>query len=141
MRFVATFMLSAVLTIASVACTSTMPAAARTTSIEDRWGVELNGIRRSAAGYMLDFRFTVHDLEKAAPLFDRATKPYLIDQASGAKFLVPNPPKTGPLRTSDPPHLGRRYFIFFANPGKYVQAGQKVTVVIGDFRAENLVVQ
>ena len=90
---------------------------------------------------MLDFRYRVIDAKKAAPLFVRATKPYLIDQETGAKFMVPNPPKTGPLRTSNEPQQGRVYWMFFANPGRYVKQGSKVTVVIGDFRAENLIVE
>jgi hypothetical protein len=114
---------------------------AKVKSIEERWGIQIIGIRQTAAGYMLDFRYRVTDPEKAAPLFVRKTKPYLIDQASGAKFAVPNPPKTGPLRTSDPPQANRIYFIFFGNPGKYIKPGNKVTVVIGDFRVENLVVE
>ena len=145
MRFSSRALL-AVLAAATIAsCTSsgtassTAPGPAR--SLEGRWGVELAGIRPSAAGYMLDFRFWVRDAERAAPLFDRGTKPYLVDEATGAKFLVPNPPKVGPLRTSDPPKEGRRYFIFFANPGRLIEPGRRVTVVIGDFRAEHLVVE
>ena len=114
---------------------------AKVESIEEIWGIEIMGIRQSAASYMLDFRYRVIDPEKAAPLFKRQIKPYLIDQASGAKFAVPNPPKTGPLRTTNPPQAGRTYFIIFANPGKFVKPGNKVTVVIGDFKAENLVVE
>jgi len=109
-------------------------------SLQDKWGIKIEGIRLSAAGYMLDFRYRVIDPEKAAPLFDRQTKPYLIDQESGAKFIVPSPPKVGPLRTSNPPQADRTYFILFANPGKYVKQGNKVTVVIGEFKAENLTV-
>lgn len=109
--------------------------------IEERWGIQIIGIRQTAAGYMLDFRYRVTDPEKASPLFARKNKPYLIDQASGAKFAVYNSPKTGPLRTSDAPQADRNYFIFFANPGRYVKPGNKITVVIGDFRVENLVVE
>ena len=69
------------------------------------------------------------------------TKPYLIDQASNAKLMVPNPPKVGPLRNSNKPKADRVYFMFFGNPGKFVKAGNKVTVVIGDFKAENLTVK
>jgi len=114
---------------------------AKTESMEERWGVEIVWIRQTAAGYMLDFRYRVLDAEKAAPLFKRKTKPYLIHEASGAQFVVPNPPKTGPLRTSDPPKEGITYWMFFANPGRYMKPGDKVTVVIGDFRAENLTVE
>ena len=109
-------------------------------SIEARWGIQIIGIRQTAAGHMLDFRYRVVDPEKAGPLFVRRTKPYLIDQASGKVLAVPTTAKVGPLRTSDKPQEGRIYWMFFANPG-VVKPGGKVTVVIGEFRAENLVVE
>jgi hypothetical protein len=107
----------------------------------ERWGIKVEGIRRSAASYMLDFRYQVVDAEKAKPVFDRRTKPLLIHEATGARFVVPSPAKTGPLRNSDLPRVNRGYFMFFANPGKFIKAGDRVTVEIGDFRAENLVVR
>jgi len=107
----------------------------------DLWGIAIEGIRRTSGGYMLDFRFRVLDTAKAAPLFVRATKPYLLDPVSGATFQVPNPPKTGPLRTSNPPKEGVVYWMFFANPGRYLEPGARVTVVIGEFQAENLIVE
>ena len=90
---------------------------------------------------MLDFRYRVIDAVKALPLFDRKTKPYLIDQASGAKFLVAESPKVGALRQTRKPVADRNYFIIFANPGKYVKKDGMVTIIIGDFKAENLTVQ
>ena len=113
----------------------------KTDSIEEKWGIQLKGIRLSAADYMLDFRYRIIDPDKALPLFDRKTKPYLIDQASGAKFVVPAPAKTGPLRNSNRPLADRTYFMFFANPGRFIKSGNKVTVVIGEFKAEDLIVQ
>jgi len=110
-------------------------------SLEEQWGVQVVGIRMSAAGQMLDFRYRVVDPVKAAPLFVRKTKPYLIDLKSGASLVVPVPAKTGPLRSSNTPLAGRTYFMFFGNAGKLVQPGNRVTVVVGDFRAENLTVQ
>jgi hypothetical protein len=110
-------------------------------SMEERWGIEITGTRLTASGFMLDFRYRVVDGEKAAPLFDRKTKPYLIHQKTGAKFAVPNPPKTGPLRTTNKAQQGRLYWMFFGNPNRYVKPGDKVTVVIGDFKAENLIVE
>ena len=110
-------------------------------SLRERWGIEIVALRESAAGYMLDFRYRVLDPAKAAPLFERKIKPYLIDEATGAKFQVPVPPKTGALRTTYPPKAGRTYFMFFANPGKYIKPGSRVTVVVGDFRADGLIVQ
>ena len=90
---------------------------------------------------MLDFRFHVLDTAKAAPLFERKTKPYLIDQASGRRVIVPTPAKTGPLRTSDPPKPDRTYWMFFANPGAFIQPGAKATVVIGEFLVKDLIVE
>ena len=113
----------------------------RSESLEELWGIEITGIRLTASGFMLDFRYRVVDGEKAAPLFDRKTKPYLIHQKTGAKFAVPNPPKTGPLRTTNKAQQGRLYWMFFGNPNRYVKSGDKVTVVIGDFKAENLIVE
>jgi hypothetical protein len=111
------------------------------TGIEERWGIKVIAVRLSGAGQMLDFRFRVVDAAKAAPLFARETKPQLIDQASGRSFAVPNMPKIGPLRTSDPPRPDTNYWMLFNNTARIVAAGSKVTVVIGEFRVEDLVVE
>ena len=110
-------------------------------NLKQKWGVEIVGICLSANGYMLDFRYHVADSEKASPLFTWKVKPYLVDQASGAKFLVPNPPKVGSLRSTRRPESNRNYFMLFANPGQFIKKGSKVTIVMGDFKAENLVVE
>jgi hypothetical protein len=111
------------------------------TLLKRLWGVEVLGVRWSAGGYMLEFRYKVLDARLAAPLFDRAVQPLLIHEPSGAAFIVPTPGKVGALRNSDPPIRDRIYWMFFANPGQYVKRGQKVTVQIGRFRAESLVVE
>ena len=36
---------------------------------------------------------------------------------------------------------GRIYFVLFGNQGQRIKSGSKVTVVIGEFRAENLIVE
>lgn len=110
-------------------------------NIEEKWGIKVLSMRLTAGGYMLDFRYRVGDAPKASPLFSRKINPYLIDQASGAKFMVPESPKVGALRQTKEPVAGKNYFIMFANPGKYIKKGSKVTVVIGDLKAENLAVE
>jgi hypothetical protein len=107
--------------------------------LEDQWGIELTALRMTAANRMIDFRYRVLDAEKAAPLFKRQTKPYLIHQASGKVLAVPNTAKVGSLRNTNMPKEGRIYWMFFGNQG-VVKAGDKVSVVIGDFRAENMVI-
>lgn len=108
----------------------------------DTLGIEVEGIRLSAAGYMLDFRYRVLDPVKAAPLLDRRIQPYLLDEASGARFAVPDAPKVGRLRTTSRNKVipGRNYYILFANPGRSLQAGRKVTLVAGDAKINHLIV-
>ena len=111
-------------------------------TLEQKWGMQVSSLHLSANGYMVDFRYKVVDPEKAATLGDPKAKPYLVDQATGAKLVVPRSPKVGPLRQSATQlAAGKIYFALFSNPGKLVQKGNKVTVVIGDFKAENLVVE
>jgi len=119
----------------------TLPHPREATRLKRQWGVDVIGVRETAAGYMLEFRYSVIDPKKAAPLFVRQTKPVLIDEATGAQLQVPTPPKTGALRNSNPPLARHTYWMFFANPGRSLKRGQRVSVVIGDFRAEHVVIR
>ena len=109
-------------------------------AIEDKWGIRVERLKMTAAGYMVDFRFRVLDPKKAGELFRRDVRPYLVDQVSGAKLPVPASPKVGPLRTTNPPIADKVYFIEFGNRG-WVKTGTMVTVVVGDFKLENMIVQ
>lgn len=112
-------------------------------TLSDKWGVEVLGIHTAATGYILDFRYRVLDAEKAAPLLDRRIKPapYLIVEKDNAKLGVPVTSKLGALRqTTFNVKANRNYFVLFSNPSRHVRSGDKVTVVIGDFKAEHLVV-
>lgn len=110
-------------------------------AMADKWGIEILGIRSSAADYMLDFRYRVVDAAKAQALFRRGSRPQLIDQTSGAQMGVYSSPKTGPMRTTNKPKVDRNYIILFANPGRHIKSGNMVTVIIDDFKVDNLVVQ
>jgi len=109
--------------------------------ITERWGIEITSIRLSANGHMIDYRYRVVDAQKATDLFKRQIKPYLIHQRTERVLAVPETAKLGPLRNSNTPQEGRIYWMFFGNAGKLVKPGDAVTVVIGDFRAENLIVE
>ena len=110
-------------------------------SLEEQWGVRIESIRLTAGDHMIDFRYRVINPEKARPLFARTTKPYLLEQASGAKTEVPNMPKVGPLRNSNEPEANKVYWMFFGNMNKQLKSGAKVTVVIGDYRTETLTLE
>ena len=120
------------------------PADAKARKVCARYGIEIVSLRPSAADSMLDLRYRIVDGEKALKLVDRSIKAYLIDQATGRTVTVPNTAKIGPLRQTTKygtPPEGRIFFMLFPNPGKSIHAGDKVTVVLGKFKAENLVVQ
>ena len=76
-------------------------------------------VQAAPAGYMLVFRYRVVDAERAAPVFERRLKPVLVDEETGARFMVPAPEKAGPLRNSSVPQEGRTYWMAFGNPGRW----------------------
>ena len=113
-------------------------------ALAEKWGVEVIGMSMTSAGYMLDFRFRVLDADKALPLFEHRIKPYVVADKSDIKLPTPMAPKVGAFR---PTNRGKNikadktYYMVFANPDNYVKPGEKVSVVIGDFRAENMTVR
>jgi hypothetical protein len=110
-------------------------------TLGEQWGVQLKPLRLTGEGLFLDFRFRVIDSEKATPLLQTGNKPYLVDQKSGKTFQVPTT-KVGPMRASaTKPKIDKDYTMLFNNTNRTVKKGDKVTVVIGDFKAENLVVE
>ena len=105
-------------------------------------GVRVLSIRRSAAGYMLDFRYKVLNPEKAALFIDRSNRPRLHVLKNGSILQVPVSSKIGPLRQSAQlAKAGKNYFMFFVNPGRMVKSGDKVKVNIGDFKSKVLIVE
>jgi hypothetical protein len=110
----------------------------------EKWGVQAISVSYAADGFWLAFRFRVADPEKARTLFDSRLKPYLESEASGVRMAVPSAAKVGALRTTD---RGRNiqankiYNIMFANPAFHVKPGQKVSVVVGNFKAEHMTVR
>jgi hypothetical protein len=109
-----------------------------------RWGIRVEGLRLSAAGSMLDLRYRVLDARKAAPLLDSKTQPYLLDAAHGATLGVPDTPVLGRIRQTARNNTvltDRTYFIMFGNPGKVLQKGDSVTLLLGQVKVTELSVQ
>lgn len=134
---------------ASLACSGThgmedqlAASEAKYTQIEKAWGIAIQGVRLTAADYMLDFRYRVVDPEKAARLHGLEIKPYLIDAESGSRLGVPSSPKIGTLRQgTKAPVKDKTYFMLFANPGRFVKQGGKVTLVLGDLVVRDIAVR
>ena len=117
--------------------------AAPNEELAERWGVEVIGISRTAGGFMLDFRFRVLDVKKALPLFDHRIQPYVTAEKSGINLPVPVGAKTGAMRPTNRGQnikADKTYYMIFANPDTHLEVGDKVSVVIGDFRVEHLTV-
>ena len=111
-------------------------------SDEEKLGVKVESARLSAAGHIVDLRYRITDPEKAAAVFDRRNKAYLVDQESGTTLAVPRTAKVGPLRqTNFKPDPKRIYFILFGNAGGVVKSGSLVTLVVGESRLEDIRVQ
>jgi hypothetical protein len=110
-------------------------------SPEQRWGILPLSIQLTAAGQLVDCRFLVVDPNKAAALMKQGNKTYLVGQASGIKIPASRT-KASPLnQTGTKPIAGKVYPILFVNTGGVIKAGSKITLVIGEFRLENIVVE
>lgn len=124
-----------------VATDRTVDAAAE---LEASYGIRVDGLRLSAAGSMLDFRYRVTDPEKAAPILNGKIQPFLLDATHQAKLGVPDTPVLGRLRQTSRNNAistNRTYFIMFGNPGKALQSGDKVTLLLNQTRVTELTVQ
>lgn len=90
---------------------------------------------------MVRFSYRVVDAQKARTLNDKKANPFLIVKKTGSKLDVPETEKVGKLRQTPPPEDGREYWMVFTNHGRIAQPGDHVDIVIGTFRADELVVE
>ena len=103
-------------------------------------GVDELKVRRTGSN-LIRFSYRVADPERAKALADRKATPYLIGHSSRAVLQVPVMDKVGPLRQSTTPQPGQEYWMVFSNKGDMVKLGERVSVVIGAFRADGLKVE
>jgi hypothetical protein len=129
--------------------TSTVPYRYRTSQMPKRaqqyyaliWGVDSLAVKSVESGEIIKFTYRVVDANKAKALNDKKNEPSLIDPRAGVKLAVPSLEKVGQLRQSSTPEAGKVYWMAFSNKGRYVKPGHHVNVVIGEFRADGLIVQ
>ena len=95
----------------------------------------------TASGAMLDFRYRVVDADKAAPLFEKGAKAYLVNEATKESLEVPSSAKTGPLRSGRTPEAGRSYYMIFSNLHRNFQRGDLVSLVVGNVLVRGLRVE
>ena len=104
------------------------------------WGVDSLAVKWAESGELIKFTYAVVDASKAKLLNDKKFEPVLIDPQARVKLVVPALEKVGQLRNANTPEAGKSYWMAFSNKGRVVKRGDRVDVVIGQFRAEGLVV-
>lgn len=113
-------------------------------AIEQAWGISVEGIRLTAAGHMLDFRYRVLDPEKAKGkgLIHPKMGLLVIEEKSGTELPVPTMAKVGALKqTRSHLYPDRIYSVLFANLNGTVKAEAIVTVMLGELKIEHLMVE
>ena len=132
----------------AIVITATMPGLTRTVdparapvvsaaSLEDVYGLRLDLVAVTAAGGLVDVRFTVTDKDKALHvLHDAASMPELYVEASGALLRAPKPLAHKMLLLD-----GARYFVLYPNSGGAIQRGTSVSVVIDSVRSQPIVAE
>jgi hypothetical protein len=108
---------------------------------EGVWGVGELRVKAAESGQLIRFNYRILDPSKAAALNDKKMEPELFDAQAGVKLSVPQMEKVGKLRQESTPKAGMAYWMAFSNPTLVVKRGHRVDVVIGSFRATNLVVE
>ena len=106
------------------------------------WGIEAPNVKAVESGVILRFSYRVVDPEKAKPLNDKKLDPVLVSPEKGLKLVVPSMEKVGQLRQA--PHeleAGKSYWMAFSNSGRLLKPGDRVDIVIGNFRAQGLLIE
>lgn len=105
------------------------------------WGIDGLHLRRTDSGHLIRFSYRVVDAVRAAALGEERSAPALIDLRRGVSLKVPTLENVGDLRQKGKPVAGKEYWMVFSNKGNVVKAGDRVSVVIGSFHADSLLVE
>jgi hypothetical protein len=104
-------------------------------------GVDNLRVRRTASGNLLRFSFRVVKPEIAQVLGDKNAIPYLIGQRTHALLEIPVMDKIGQLRQTGQLEAGQEYWMVFSNKGNVIKAGDRVSILVGTYRIDGLVVE
>jgi hypothetical protein len=104
------------------------------------WGVDSLSVKYAESGEMVRFAWRVLDADKASLLSDKKLAPSLEDPQAGVSLVIPSLENIGMMRQTATPKAGKIYWMAFSNKGRRVKRGDRVNVVIGQFRADGLVV-
>jgi hypothetical protein len=105
------------------------------------WGVDTLSVKAVESGELIRFTYRVLNPEKARVLNDKKIEAFLDSPKANARLVIPSLEKVGQLRQVNTPEAGRLYWMAFSNPRRTVKRGDHVSVVIGQFHADGLVVE
>jgi len=108
---------------------------------KSQWGVDNMRVQRAASGKLVRFSYRVVDPARAAVLNAERDIPYLIDPKRNVVLQVPKVEQVGDLRQKGTPVAGMTYWMAFSNKNEPVKAGDRVSIAIGTFRADGLIVE
>ena len=99
--------------------------------LEKDWGIEPVSLHLTAAGFMIEFRYKILDIDKALVLSDRKDFPMMLSMKSKARFSVPYGSTVGYLK-SNRRFLkeGKNYIAMFSNENRHMLAGDQVRIKV-----------
>jgi len=106
-----------------------------------QWGVDSMQAHQTNAGNLIRFSYRVVDTRKAKVLIDKTAAPMMVSAKKNIALQIPVMDKVGPLRQSTELESGKVYWMAFSNKGNLVRPGDRVSVVVGSFRVDGLIVQ
>ncbi len=105
------------------------------------WGISNLRVQMTGGDNLVKFTWKVLDPKRAAPIGEHSEKPELVALRTNAVLQVPTMEKVGPLRQATVREAGKEYWMLFSNKGHPVHSGDRVNIIIGKFRALDLVVE
>ncbi len=103
--------------------------------LSERLGIEVQGLRLAAAGYLVELRYRVLDAARAAAVLEGSPAPQLLSQATGKALGLAG--AATPAAAREP---GKTYSLYFDNTRRLVAAGAKATAVLGGLEVRDLAV-
>lgn len=103
------------------------------------WGIRPVGLFILDWGLQSEFRYRVTDAEAALFLLSKPAKVFLVRESNGERHELPLPARTGNLELLEfDPDPRRIYYIRLNHPVLPIARGERMSLVIGDMRAQGL---
>jgi len=106
--------------------------------MRNRFGLEVTSV--AINGKAIDVQFMVSTPEKAGQVLSPVAQRYLIDQKSGTKILAPQSTRAKRMRATSGV-ASQNFVASFDNSKDVVKSGDKVSVIVDEYRVDNLTVK